>query len=163
MDEQTDVFRKAFDAAARILARRDHTRYEIRRKLKQRKFPAAVVDAVIAECERLRYIDDDETARFYLKELVRRGFGAERIRFEMKKKGLSGDHIDRLIMAYAGSAEEAAAAEAQFAKCLVRYAREADPLKRKAKLYRYMASRGFSTDMIRELMAARLNGDGYSG
>jgi regulatory protein len=152
MDERSDAFRAAFDAAVRILARRSHTRYEIRLKLRQRKYPGAVVDAVIAECERLRYVDDEATAGFYFRELVRKGFGAGRIRFEMKRKGLSGGRAEALITAYAGSAEEAGAAEAVLVKRLSRHDREADPQKRRAKIYRFMAARGFSADTIRELM-----------
>jgi hypothetical protein len=46
----------AMNAAVRILTHRDHSKYELKRKLEQRGFASEVVDAVIQACERLNYI-----------------------------------------------------------------------------------------------------------
>ena len=79
---------QAMNTAVRLLTRRDHTRYEVRQKLKQRGFSAGAIRAAVTECERLNYIDDERTARIYIGQLVRRGFGFRRIAAELKKKGL---------------------------------------------------------------------------
>ena len=82
------------NTAVRILAGRDHTRYEIRQKLKQRGFSPGAIRAAVAECERLNYIDDERTARIYIGQLVRRGFGFRRIAIELRKKGLQGRRFE---------------------------------------------------------------------
>ena len=159
MNNKTDSFDAAFDTAVRIIARRNHTRYEIARKLRQRNFTAAVIEAVIAECERRHYLDDDEAARCYFRELVRKGFGTERIRFEMKKKGLFGERVDGLIAIYDGSPDETAAAERLLVRRMARFEREADPARRKQKIFRFMYSRGFSADIIQSLIDNIINAD----
>jgi regulatory protein len=88
---------QAISVAVRLLARRDHTRYEIRQKLKRRGFGSDEILAAVAECERLNYIDDERTARVYIGQLVRRGFGFRRIAIELKKKGLQGRRIEDIL------------------------------------------------------------------
>lgn len=155
MDQKNDSFDAAFQTAVRLLSRRNHTRLEISRKLGQRKYTAEIVRKVIARCERLHYIDDDETARCYLRELVRKGFGTERIRYEMKKKGLFGEYVESLLSTYARSREEKAVADGVIGKHMRRFDRETDPSKRKEKIYRFMYARGFSADIIRRALKHR--------
>jgi regulatory protein len=88
---------QAMNAAVRLLARRDHTRYEIRQKLKLRGFGSDEILTAVAECERLNYIDDERTARVYIGQLARRGFGFRRITIELKKKGLQGRRIEDIL------------------------------------------------------------------
>lgn len=152
MDNTQDSLASALDAAIRILTRRNHSRHEMVRKLRQRHFTTAVIDAAIALCERLGYMDDDETAAGYFRELVRKGFGGERIRFEMKKKGLSGDTVERMLETYAGSPDETAAACGLIARRMARFERESDPQKRREKIFRFMYSRGFSADITIEAL-----------
>ncbi|AOY60714.1 MULTISPECIES: regulatory protein RecX [Desulfococcus] len=159
MDNQTDSVAAAVAAAVRFLARRDHSRCEIVRKLRQRRFSPAAIDAAVAECERLNYLNDDRTARCYFEELVRKEFGAERIRYEMKKKGLVGDTVEALLATYAGTPGETAAARNVFEKHMRRLGRETDRDKRKARMWRFLYGRGFSADIIRDLMDRLNNGD----
>ena len=88
---------QAMNTAVRMLTRRDHTRYEIGQKLKQRGFSSGAIRAAIEECGRLNYIDDERTARMYIGQLVRRGLGIRRIANELKKKGLQGKHIEDIL------------------------------------------------------------------
>lgn len=152
MDRPDDACAQAFDAALRILARRNHSRVELRQKLRQRRFTPPAIDAALARCERLGYVDDSETAAAYFRELVRKGFGGDRIRLEMNRKGLSGEAVDGLIEAYTGGPDEAAAASHLLARRMGRFDREADPRKRREKIFRFMLSRGFSADTIQEAL-----------
>jgi regulatory protein len=85
------------NTAVRVLARRDHTRLEIEQKLKQRGYDQEIIQAVVLECERLNYIDDERTAKVYIFQLARRGFGFRRIRQELLKKGLRGDRFEQIV------------------------------------------------------------------
>ncbi len=122
------------------------------RKLRQRRFTKAVIDAAIARCEQLGYMDDAETAAGYFRELIRKGMGGERIRFEMNKKGLSGDTVERLLEAYAGGPDETAAACGLLTRRMASFERESDPQKRREKIFRFMYSRGFSADITIEAL-----------
>ena len=92
-------YQKAMNTAVRVLARRDHTRLEIEQKLRQRGYDLEVIRDVVVECERLNYIDDERTAKVYIFQLARRGFGFRRIRLELNRKGLKGDRFERIINA----------------------------------------------------------------
>ena len=84
----------AMNTAVRILTYLDHSKYELKRKLKQRGFAGELIDTVIIECERLNYIDDQRTARVYISQLKRKCFGKRHIRMALKKKRLSGAVIE---------------------------------------------------------------------
>ncbi|GBC63942.1 recombination regulator RecX [Desulfonema ishimotonii] len=147
-----DTRRAAMDAAVRLLARRNHSAYELSQKLRQRGFGNGEIETVLAECERYHYIDDEETARSFFRELKARGHGFQRIRQEMKKKGLAGDAVDALLGEYAESADEVTNARRAIEKKQARFERETDPRKRREKIYRFLCSRGYSRAVISTLM-----------
>ncbi len=140
------------DTAIRILARRSHASAEIRQKLRQRGFDADIIHTVISECERMHYIDDGETAGQYFRELKNKGCGPQRIRADMKKKGLWGDSAELLVSEYAESTEEKEMLCQVFEKKKAAFDREKDGRKRKDKIFRFLSSRGFSAGLISELL-----------
>ncbi len=104
----------------------------------------------MAVCKCLNYIDDEDTARLYLKELKLKGYGRRYVRSAMHKKGLAVETIEsRLEQGYSNS-EESTNAEKLIEKKQSTFNREEDPRKRKSKIYRYLYSRGFSPDVITE-------------
>jgi len=156
--EKDDIqFRSAMDTAVRILTSRGHTGRELALKLKKRRIKPAVVDQVVAECERLNYIDDAETARHYLEELKRKGYGRRYVRSAMHKKGVAADTIDRILEQGYVDSEERENAESIVEKRQATFNREKDPRKRKSKIYRYLYSRGFSPGTIAEAMNKLIN------
>lgn len=142
----------ALDAAIRLLARRNHARAELAGKLRQRGFAAAEIDEALAACDRHGYLDDEETARQFFRELRRKGNGPLKIRQELVRRGLTGGEVDRMLAGYAGGAEERAAAREVLEKRRARYDREPDPQKRREKIQRFLHGRGFSGAVIRELL-----------
>ncbi|MBW2410076.1 MAG: regulatory protein RecX [Deltaproteobacteria bacterium] len=144
--------RQAMNTAVRMLSRRDHTRFEIRQKLKQRGFGSEAIRAAIADCERLNYIDDERTARIYIGQLVRRGFGFRRIAIELKKKGLRGRRIEDVLEQQKVEIDECEIARRVLQKKIRSFERETDRQKRRDKLYRFLDYRGFNRSIIAELV-----------
>ena len=145
-------YQKALDTAVRVLTRRDHTRLEIEQKLKQRGYGSEVIRAVVAECERLNYIDDARTAKAYIFQLARRGFGFRRIRLGLRKKGLGGDRFEQIVEESRLEFNEREIASKVLQKKMKSFEREEDSKKRKDKIYRFLYSRGFSPSVISELI-----------
>lgn len=81
----------------RCLVRREYTQVELRRKLEQRQVEKSLIDAVLSEFENKHYQSDARFAEAYLNERSRKGFGVERIRYELKEKGVSEELIDSVI------------------------------------------------------------------
>jgi regulatory protein len=148
----SDQQQKAMNTAVRVLARRDHTRLEIEQKLKQRGYDQEIIQAVVAECERLNYIDDERTAKVYIFQLARRGFGFRRIRLELLKKGLRGDRFEQIVKESRLEIDERKIASRALQKKMKSFEREEDSKKRKNKIYRFLYSRGFSQSVISELI-----------
>jgi regulatory protein len=148
----SDQQQKAMNTAVRVLARRDHTRLEIEQKLKQRGYDQEIIQAVVLECERLNYIDDERTAKVYIFQLARRGFGFRRIRQELLKKGLRGDRFEQIVQESRMEIDEREIASSVLQKKMKSFEREEDSKKRKDKIYRFLYSRGFSQSVITELI-----------
>jgi regulatory protein len=146
------TIRQAMDAAVRMLTRRDHTRFEIHQKLKQRGFDSRIIQDTVAECERLNYIDDERTARVYIDQLLRRGFGFRRIAIELRKKGLQGRRIEDIVEQRRIEIDEREIARRVLKKKIKSFERQADRKKKRDKLYRFLDYRGFDRSIISELI-----------
>ena len=150
--QQKTGSRQAVNTAVRMLTRRDHSRYEVRQKLKQRGFGPEEIRAAVAECERFNYIDDERTAQVYIGQLVRRGFGFRRIAIELKKKGLQGRNIEEILEQQQVEIDEREIARRVLQKKIKSFERQTDPKKRRDKIYRFLDYRGFSRSLISELI-----------
>ena len=142
--------KSAFNSALRILTRRDHSRYELVLKLKQRGFSSNDIDHAVSTCEEYDYINDERTAAVYIRQLKRKGYGKKRIQLELKKKGLRGDRILKILDENVSETNERESAERMLTKNLKRFEREADLQKRRQKIYRFLQARGFSREVITE-------------
>jgi regulatory protein len=140
------------NTAVRILANRDHSKYELKRKLQQRGFASKSISTVMVECERFGYIDDKRTARVYILQLKRKCFGKRYIQQALKKKRLSGAAIEKILSENYPGVDEYEHAGRLLEKKMRTFARETDPKKRSDKIYRFLYSRGFSPAVISELI-----------
>ena len=147
-----DPYRKALNTALRVLTRRDHSKHELIHKLKVRGYAGKVIDDVIKECERLEYINDQRTAQVFIRQLHQKGYGRNRIRFELNLKGLGGNTIQEFLAKSISDADEYQCAEKIIQKHAGRFDREKDVLKKKDKIYRFLFGRGFTKAVILELI-----------
>lgn len=145
-------YQKALNTALRILTGRDHSKYELAQKLKQRGFAPEDIEKAISECERLDYINDERTSRVYIRQLILKGYGLNRIRHAMNKKELRGECIQNILSETVSDADERIGAERILKKNIKRFERENDLKKRRNKIYRFLYARGFSQETISKLM-----------
>jgi regulatory protein len=139
---------KAQHTALSLLARRRHSREELRRKLSNRGFESRIVDKVLSECERLKYIDDEAAADFYMGELLRKRIGIGRVKDSMKARGFDRDLVNRMIDEHQLLEREPELAAAAVEKKKSSLSREPDRRKRKEKAVRFLRSRGFRPSTI---------------
>ena len=142
----------AMNTAVRILTLRDHFKYELKQKLQQRGFKSNVIDMVLAECERLNYIDDNRTAAVFISQLKRKCFGKRYIRQALKKNRLNAAVIDKMVLENYTEAEEHENAAKLLEKKIKTFYRKEDSKKRRDKIYRFLYSRGFNKDVITDLL-----------
>ncbi len=140
------ALKKAFD----LLSRRAHSTQELRNKLYKREFSKCEIETVIVECERLGFLNDELFANDYTAELGAQGKGRFKIMMKLRDKGISKDNIEKALEKI-GNCEQENAENALKGK-LRSLIHEADINKRRQKAYRFLAYRGFSSDIIAKLM-----------
>ncbi len=141
-----EVLKKAYD----LLSRRAHSTQELRNKLYKRKFSKHDIETVITECQRLRLLDDELFANDYANELSRQGKGLFKIKMKLQGKGLSENDIEKALDNLGDDEQENA--ELALKGKLRGLIHETDINKRRQKAYRFLAYRGFSSDIIIKLM-----------
>ena len=152
MEKDAIQLKSAMDTAVRILTRRAHTAHELSLKLRKRRIRETIVEQIVAECVRLNYIDDEDTARRYVAELKSKGYGRRYVRTAMQKKGLAADIVEIALEEGYSDSEEKAIAVKMLEKKKSTFTREKDRYKRKGKIYRYLYARGFSPETISAVM-----------
>jgi regulatory protein len=84
--------KKAEETALRLLARRDYSREEMRRKLTAKGFPLPEIDETIANLEGRKVLDDSRYAPHLAVALAREKYlGPRRIEHEFLQKGIPAD------------------------------------------------------------------------
>lgn len=89
--------RLAYAAAVRILTLRANSEHELREKL-LKKYPPEACDDAIERCRELGFVDDEDFAGRYALELYeKKHYGADRIKAELKLKGIAGELISNAV------------------------------------------------------------------
>ncbi len=132
--------------AMRYLARREHTRAELRAKLLPHVQEGEDVDAVLDQLEQRNWLSDARAAEQMVN--IRRGrFGAQRIAHELRQKGVAEDLIIGTIP-HLKETEFEAAREVWHKKFGVL----PQDQKEKARQARFLQSRGFSLEVILKVL-----------
>jgi len=137
--------------ALRLLTSREHSRRELRGKLRARGFDETDIERLLDELGDRDLLSEKRMVEAYVAERVRKGFGPVRIRQELRRRGLADDLIEPYL---ARSTQEwhdlmSAAHEKKFGPA------RPDGAKERAWRARFLEYRGFPA----ELIAGFLHGD----
>ena len=147
-------YARLLDRATRILAMRDHSEQELRKKLVatfpgQKEEPPAAedIEKVIATCLEQHWLDDARFARQFIASRARKGYGSRRVRQELQQKGVARELCD------AAMAEcETDWTQIAWDQATKKYG---EPLPtefaQKAKVQRFLLYRGFLMEDIQEI------------
>lgn len=128
--------------AMRLLGRREHARQELLRKLSQRGVPEALADSVIADLAEQNLQSESRYAEARARYRVSKGYGANRIRMELRGKGIEDALIVSALEPFDDDWYALAVEWAQR-----KHRGELDE-KARARLYRGGMNRGFTHDQI---------------
>jgi regulatory protein len=130
----------------RLLARREHSRVELSRKLRARGMPHELVDEVLGSLVARRLQSDERYAESLVNSRVSRGQGPVRIRRDLSRQGIPEAEIDAALAAAAVDWYELARDTRQR-----RFGADAPAeWKERARQARFLEYRGFTGDQIRE-------------
>jgi regulatory protein len=141
-----------YDAAVRYLGPRPRSVAEIRRHLRSKRFDDAAIDGAVDKLRAQGYIDDEAFARYWVEQRdTHRPRGERAIVSELMQKGLSREVIDLVVGDRESDAELKRARDA-IRRPLARWQTLSD-VERKRKIQQYLGQRGFSYDVIDEVIA----------
>jgi len=150
-------YARLLDRAIRILAMRDHSEQELRRKMAApvmgKNGPEALdvtpeeVDRVVGWCIENRYLDDQRFVRQFIASRSRKGYGPARIRQELNQKGIAREESERAMRECEIDWALLAKEQAQ--------RKYGDPLPtvfaEKVKIQRFLLYRGYLMEDIQEI------------
>ena len=135
----------AYQRAAGLLVRREHSRRELKRKLTARGVEADEAEAAVERLAGQGWQDDGRFAECLARSRAAAGHGPLRIRAELGTHGLTGEQIEAALAAceadWAENARQAIARRYSAAEL-------ADPAKRR-KAAEFLFRRGFDHDSVR--------------
>lgn len=140
----------ALAKAMNFLAARSLSELELLAKLRRAGYSDEECDQAIDECRKRHYLNDEQLTADCVDLLHQRNLGSRQIRLKLLRRGLDGEKIAELIDS--SPDEELDAARRAMESKLRMLSRENDPRKKREKLFRFMAARGFSPSLIFKVM-----------
>jgi len=136
------------------LARRDHSEEEIRRGLGRDGFAEEAVDEALRRLRRERYLDDLGLAtRLARSRLAHSGLGGNRVRLELRRKGVKRRTAEAGIEEALRDVPEAGVLDGVARRFWRSRARD-EPPQRLRKLWAFLLRRGFPASLVHDRLRA---------
>jgi regulatory protein len=134
--------------ALRLLARREHSRDELARKLSPHAESPEILEGLLRELESKKQLSNERFAEQRAHVLARK-YGPAHIRHDLKAKGVEEHLIERV----------SAASELEAARAILQRKYRAPPATReeRARRARFLQGRGFSAEVIHRLVLRELD------
>ena len=152
-DDPAKPKRSAYDKALGLLARREHSRKELKTKLRQGGYEGEETTDAIDRLGEQHYQDDDRFAEVLLRSRISQGYGPMRLRVELKSHGLADACIRELMDEAEVDWDTSAAAQLRR-----RYggAGTSDPAERNRRA-QFLLRRGFAAATVRRVTHAEVD------
>jgi len=144
--------KKAKDRALKFLSYRDRSEKEIRTRLKDVGYDENIIEWVIGELKRLKFLDDQRFAQSYAQtQMITRPMGEYFLKRELKQKGLDEELIEQTVeKAYEEKDQFSVAME--LARQRKKRYQNIDEMKAKKRVSDFLLRRGFGWDVVSEVM-----------
>lgn len=140
-----------FYQAQAILSRRDHSIAEVTAKLRRQGFAAGQITAAVTRLIERGLVNDDRFARAYIDAALRRtAVGPRWLQHKLLEKGITPELITAVLKQTFPRGRAEALAHQAAANWQRRHPRQASD---QARLARFLASRGFSSEIISSILA----------
>jgi len=151
---------KALDKALFFILRRPHSEQELKQKL-DKKFSEESITFAFIRLKEYGYLDDMEFAKAWIRERKKlRPKGKKALYFELLKKGVDKEIIETELSKIEESDECMEAEnllENKFSKYLEKKMNYQEKMELKAKIYSFLASRGYSYNVVKEAIRNKLD------
>ncbi|MFH1202657.1 MAG: regulatory protein RecX [Candidatus Omnitrophota bacterium] len=136
----------------RVLKVRMYASFELIRKLEQRGYNNKIIKEVLRYFKGLGFVDDKQFTRLWLSSRLKKPLGFRRLKFELKRKGIKEELVESSVKKLKKDYDEYSVVKHLTIQRLKRL-KGLEPLKIKKRLFSYLVGRGFSLDVIIEVLA----------
>jgi regulatory protein len=153
---KSEDFRKAQEAAYRLLSYKPRSRRELILRLEAKGFPENIIEELINKLEAQKYLDDESFGQAVARSLIRRKFlGKDALMAELLKKGLDRKLAERITGdSYSENNEEELAMQALEKKLKGLRERPVEIARRKAS--DYLRRKGFPFSIIGKVLNEKI-------
>jgi regulatory protein len=150
---EAETKKEAKDAALKFLSYRMRSEKELRDKLKKKEFAQSLIDEVIKDLKRVDLVDDYEFASAFIRDRISNSpRGKILLKQELWKKGIKKEVIEKALKEYfKDEDEELTLAKELLQKRKKRY-ESLDKNVAKRRLMSFLLRRGFSYDIVRQVL-----------
>lgn len=150
--EDTELL-KAKSDALRLLSFRPRSVRELQDRLKKKKYAPTLVEKVLRGLKGQGLLDDEKYARLFAHSTVyTRPMGKRKLEFDLSRKGLSKDIVQKTLDSLGDYDEKKAARDLVFGR--FRKMTGVPDEKKKARLFAFLRRRGFSTEVIFSVLSS---------
>jgi regulatory protein len=150
--ERGEVRQECFDRAIRILEGRLHGRQELKRKLSRHEYGETVVEGVLADLERLGYVDDERFAKARAQSAAQyKHHGKRRAMGELLRIGIKPAVAKKALDEVYDATDPVAEARALAMKQSARL-KKLDPAVARRRLVGMLQRRGFEYEAIKAVV-----------
>lgn len=151
MNKKSNPIEKAKDYAFLLLKFRMRSEKELASRLKKKKFDDEIINQTISFLKDKDFINDNYFAKTWIESRIKKPLGIRRLRQELKLKGVDKEIIDRQIEEVKKDYSEEDVVLAVVRKKIERL-RGVDPYKAKRRIYTYLLGRGFSPEIVMDVV-----------
>ncbi len=154
-------FLKAKDSIFRFLANRLHSKYELKIKLRKKKYSEEIIERAIADLSEKGFIKEDEfVSAFVSQKINQKKWGINKIRMQLYSKGIDKELVESYLQKHIGNES---IFENAYALALKKYESikngKLTELKTQQKIFSFLLNRGFDSDIIKAVLRKIFNSD----
>jgi len=142
------VLAKVRSCAVYLLARREHSRFELTQKLGKKEFALSDIEKVLKELVEKGLQSDNRFIESYINMRSKRGFGPLRIKLELRERGIDKETMEGFL-----SASDPVWFELAKTSRIKKFGKDLpSDLHEKARQVRYLNYKGFTGEQINMLL-----------
>ena len=139
------------NSALKIIERSYKTEKEVIEKLQMKGYEQNHIEASIEFLKEYKFLNDDYYAEAFIKDKLN-SKGSQRIKQDLIKKGIPRDEIEEKLEGIDKIAEKNTARVLANKKLRIIQKSENDTYKISGKLYRFLISKGYTYDVVKEVV-----------
>lgn len=140
----------AIAKAQRLIAARERSSCELRKRLMDDGFSEGTADDVVSRCQRASLVDDTRFASLFIESKKRQGWGRNRILHELEHHGIESDSADALCPDF----DEDQELERALGLLQTHHTSSKNPYR---ALYGYLIRRGFTSTVANRALRRHLD------